>query len=56
MKSILASDAESKAQKPDVLAERPKFRMCLVSLKNPPREQALQDSELPEILPERAKE
>ena len=56
MKSILASAAERKALKPDVLAERPKFRMCLVSLKNPPHEQALQDSELPEILPEGAKE
>lgn len=56
MKSILASAAERKAQKPDVLAERPKFRMCLVSLKNPPDEKALQDSELPEILPGTAKE
>lgn len=56
MKSILASAAERKAQKPDVPAERPQFGMCLVSPKNPPHEQALQDSELPEILPERAKE
>lgn len=52
----MASAAERKAKKPDVLAERPKFRMCLVSLKNPPHEQALQDSELPKILPERGKE
>jgi len=52
----LASAAERKAQKPDVLAERPKFRMCLVSLKNPPHEQSLQDSEFPENLPERMKE
>lgn len=36
MKSILASAAERKAQKPDVLGEKPKFRMCQVSLKNPP--------------------
>lgn len=56
MKSILASAAERQAQKPDVLAERPKFRMCLVSLKNPPHEQALQDSELAEVLPEGAKD
>lgn len=56
MKSILTSTAKRKAQKPDILAERPKFRMCLVSLKNPPHEQALQDSELPEILQEQAKE
>lgn len=47
MKSILASAAERKAQKPDVLAERPKFRMCLLSLKNLPGERALPDLELP---------
>lgn len=56
MKSILASAVERKAQKPDVLGEKPKLRMCQVSLKNPPHEQGLQDSEHPEFLPERTKE
>lgn len=55
MKRILASAAKRKAQKPDVLDERPKFRMCPVSLENPPHKQARQDSEFPEILPERTK-
>lgn len=55
MKRILASAAKRKAQKPDVLDERPKFRMCPVSLKNPPHEQAWQDSEFSETLPGRIK-
>lgn len=52
MKRILASAAKRKAQKPDVLDERLKFRMCPVSLKKPPHKQALQDSEFPKTLPE----
>lgn len=55
MKRILASAAKRKAQKPDVLDERPKFRMCPVSLKSLPHKQALQRSEFPETLPERIK-
>lgn len=55
MKRILASAAKRKAQKPDVLDERPKFRMCPVSLKTPPHKQSLQDSEFPETLPKRIK-